>query len=76
MNEFSCFIVKELKIIAAIVFCFTDLIIVAEELTRRKIRYIMVDEKFYVRREDDNKVYRNVIKLHSVEGFMSLTTGN
>jgi hypothetical protein len=62
--------------IGIIVFCFTDLIIVAEESTRKKIRYILVDEKFYVRREDDNKIYKNVIKLHSVDGFMTLTTGN
>jgi len=35
-----------------------------------------VDEKFYVRREDDSKVYRNVIKIHSSEGYVTISTGN
>ncbi len=42
---------------------------------RKKLKVIKVDDKFYVRREEDSKIYRNMIKVHS-EGFTTFTTGH
>ena len=58
-----------------ILFVFTYLILIVDENTRKKLYYIKADKKFYVRREDDSKVYRNIIKIHSKEGYVTITTG-
>jgi hypothetical protein len=51
-------------------------ILIVDENTRKKLYYIKVDEKFYFRREEDSKVYRNMIKIHSKEGYVTVSTGN
>ncbi len=58
-----------------ILFVFTYLILIVDENTRKKLYYIKADKKFYVRREDDSKIYRNIIKIHSKEGYVTITTG-
>lgn len=32
--------------------------------------------KFYVRREEDNKTYRNIVKIHCADGFVTFSAGN
>lgn len=34
-----------------------------------------VNEEFFARREEDNKIYRNMVTIHS-DGFLTFTVGN
>lgn len=45
-----------------------------DEATRKIIKRININDKYYVRREEDSKVYRNVIKIHS-DGFTNFSAG-
>lgn len=54
-------------------FVFSDLVILIDS-NRRVLKWIDIDEKFYVRREEDNKTYRNIIKIH-YDGFMMFSAG-
>ena len=76
LNEFKVLLIYQEKFLSVILFAFTHLILIVEENTRKKLYYIEVDEKFYVRREEDSKVYKNIIKIHSKDGYVSVSTGN
>lgn len=57
-------------------FVFNDLLILIDE-NRRILKEIKIDNNFYVRREEDNKTYRNIVKIHSDSfGFLTLSAGN
>ena len=43
--------------------------------SRKIIKWIQIDQNFYVRREEDSKIYRNIIKIHS-DGFMTFSAGS
>jgi hypothetical protein len=44
---------------------------------RKVLYWIDIDSNFYVRREEDNKTYRNIVKIYSKEnGFLMLSAGN
>lgn len=49
--------------------------LIVEESTRKLQRRIPVTDDFFVRREEDNKIYRNMITIHS-DGFTTFTTGS
>jgi hypothetical protein len=53
---------------------FSDLLLVVEEQSRKVLRRVVVDDSFFPRREEDNKIYRNMITIHS-EGFTTFTAG-
>lgn len=57
-------------------FAFTDLVLIIDE--SRKVLYrIDIDSNFYARREEDNKTYRNIIKIYSKQnGFLTFSAGN
>jgi hypothetical protein len=46
-----------------------------DEETLRPVKFIKVTENFFARREEDNKIYRNMITIHS-DGFMTFTSGS
>ena len=48
---------------------------VIDENTRKKLKRIPIDETFYARRQQDNKTYRNIIKVHA-DGFTTFSAGN
>jgi hypothetical protein len=50
LDEFKVLMVYQEKQLNVILFIFTDVIIIAEENTRKKLKYMKIDEKFYVRR--------------------------
>ncbi len=39
------------------------------------MKKILVDKNFFARREEDNKIYRNMITIHS-DGLMTFTVGS
>lgn len=40
------------------------------------MKQINIDNNFYVRREEDNKTYRNIVKIHSDKiGFIMISAG-
>jgi hypothetical protein len=53
----------------------TDLLLVVEEPSRRLLKSVPVDESFFARREEDNKIFRNMVTVHS-DGFMTFTFGS
>lgn len=61
--------------IPIVLICFTDFVLIIEELTRKIFKWISIDDKFFPRREEDNKTYRNIITIHS-DGFLTFTAGN
>jgi len=50
------------------------MLLVVEEKTHKVSKRITVDSQFFTRREEDNKIYRNMVTIHS-DGFMTFTTG-
>lgn len=49
--------------------------LVVEEPSRKLLRRIPVGEEFFVRREEDSKIYRNMVTVHA-DGFTTFTTGS
>lgn len=39
------------------------------------MKRIPVDKNFFARREEDNKIYKNMVTIHS-DGFMTFTSGS
>lgn len=39
------------------------------------MKRIEVDKNFFARREEDNKIYKNMVTIHS-DGFMTFTVGS
>lgn len=74
MEEFSLFFVRDEKLEPVTVYVFSDFVMVIDE-HRKILRWVNIDENFYVRREEDNKIYRNIIKIHS-EGFLTFSAGS
>lgn len=74
MEEFQLFLVKEDQLTPVIVFVFNDSCMVIDSETRKVWKWIKIDEGFFVRREEDNKIYRNIIKVHS-DGFITFSAG-
>ena len=74
MEEFSLFFVRDEKLEPVIVFVFSDFVMVIDE-HRKILKWVDIDANFYVRREEDNKIYRNIIKIHS-EGFLTFSAGS
>jgi hypothetical protein len=56
-------------------FVLSDLLLVVEEPSRKLIKTVPVNEDFFARREEDNKIYRNMVTVHS-DGFMTFTFGS
>jgi adenylate kinase len=67
-------LIKEPKPEQVILYIFNDLILIVEEQTRKIFKRVVVDESFFPRREEDNKIYRNMVTIHS-DGFMTFTAG-
>lgn len=65
---------KDEKLEPVEVFLFNDFLMVIDE-NRKIIKWIIINENFYVRREEDNKIYRNIIKVHS-DGFLTFSAGS
>jgi len=57
-------------------FIFSDLVIIIDE-SRRVLHWLNIDSNFYARREEDNKTYRNIVKIYSSEcGFLTFSAGS
>jgi hypothetical protein len=57
-----------------LVLVFNDIVVVVNKQSREIIKWIKVNENFYVRREEDSKTYKNIIKIHS-DGFITFSAG-
>lgn len=53
----------------------SDLILIVDEETKKLTKVVKLDENFFARREEDNKIFRNMITIHS-DGFMTFTSGS
>ena len=52
----------------------SDLLLIVDEETKKISKIVKITEHFFARRQEDNKVYRNMITIHS-DGFMTFTAG-
>ena len=52
----------------------SDLLLIVDEETKKISKLVKITEHFFARRQEDNKVYRNMITIHS-DGFMTFTAG-
>jgi hypothetical protein len=50
------------------------MIIMVEQNTRKKLRIIPINEDFFARSEEDNKIFKNMVTIHS-DGLMTFTAG-
>jgi hypothetical protein len=75
LNEYSLTLIKEPRPEQISLVVFNDLLLIVEEATRKLLRRIQVTEEFFVRREEDNKIYRNMVTIH-FDGFTTFTTGS
>lgn len=57
------------------IYIFNDCLIVVHNGYKKIIKWINIDQNFYVRREEDNKTYKNVVKIHS-DGYITFSAGN
>jgi hypothetical protein len=74
LKEYSLTLIKEPKPEQVVLYIFSDLILIVDEQTRKIIKRVVVDESFFPRREEDNKIYRNMVTIHS-DGFITFTAG-
>jgi hypothetical protein len=75
LNEYTLTLIREPRPELVSLVVFNDLLLVVDEATRKLQRRILVNDDFFVRREEDNKIYRNMITIHS-DGFTTFTTGS
>ena len=66
--------IRDDKLESILLYIFSDLLLVVDDNTRKILKRINVNDKYYARREEDSKVYRNVIKVHS-DGFTNFSAG-
>lgn len=75
LNEFSLSVIREPYPQPVTLLVLSDLLLVIEEPSRKLLKSIPVNEDFFARREEDNKIYRNMVTVHS-DGFMTFTFGS
>lgn len=51
------------------------MILIVDGLTHKPLKRLTVDENFFARMEEDNKIYKNMITIHS-HGFITFTAGS
>jgi hypothetical protein len=72
--EYSLTLIKEPRPEQVNLIICNDMLLLVEEESKKLMKKIMVDKNFFTRREEDNKIYRNMITIHS-DGFMTFTVG-